>query len=192
VLRRELPRIPPPADADTFTRLAALGEQLGRLHLGYETHAPYPLEQVWTPGKPPIPRIDGKMRLVRAKAGKREKAAAGTPDAASVAAAPDAAPVAVRVSAAPVAVRVSAALTLAGIPAEALGYTLGGRSALEWVLDQYAVKTDARSGIVSDANAYETETGLEPGAYAVDLVGRVVAVSLETVALVEQIAAVAV
>ena len=43
-------------------------------------------------------------------------------------------------------------LTLDGIPAAAFGYRLGNRSALEWVIDQYRVKTDKRSGIVNDPN----------------------------------------
>jgi predicted helicase len=38
-------------------------------------------------------------------------------------------------------------LTLSGIPAEAHEYRLGNRSALEWVVDQYRVSTDARSGL---------------------------------------------
>ena len=40
-------------------------------------------------------------------------------------------------------------LTLRGIPAAAFDYRLGNRSALEWVIDQYRVSTDARSGIVN-------------------------------------------
>jgi len=43
-------------------------------------------------------------------------------------------------------------LTLSGIPAEAYEYRLGNRSALEWVVDQYRVSTDKRSGIVNDPN----------------------------------------
>ena len=43
-------------------------------------------------------------------------------------------------------------LTLDGIPAKAFDYRLGNRSALEWVIDQYRVKTDKRSGIVNDPN----------------------------------------
>jgi hypothetical protein len=38
-------------------------------------------------------------------------------------------------------------LTLSGIPVEAYEYRLGNRSALEWVVDQYRVSTDKRSGI---------------------------------------------
>ena len=73
--------------------------------------------------------------------------------------------------------------TLAGIPAEAFAYQLGTRSALEWVVDQYRVKVDKRSEIVSDPNRAE-----EPR-YIVDLIGRVVTVSLETVEIVKNLPA---
>ena len=70
-------------------------------------------------------------------------------------------------------------LTLEGIPAKAFDYRLGNRSALEWVIDQYRVKTYERSGIVNDPNRPDDEE------YIVRLVGKVVAVSLETVEIVE-------
>ena len=69
-------------------------------------------------------------------------------------------------------------LTLAGIPAEAFAYRLGNRSALEWVVDQYRMKTDKRSGIVNDPNRADDET------YIVDLIRKVIGVSLETVGIV--------
>ncbi len=75
-------------------------------------------------------------------------------------------------------------LTLHGIPAEAFAYTLGNRSALEWVIDQYQVKTDTRSGITNDPNREDNPE------YIARLVGRIVTVSVETMRLVEQIAAV--
>ncbi len=77
---------------------------------------------------------------------------------------------------------VNDALTLSGIPAECFAYRLGNRSALEWVVDQYQVKIDKRSGIVSDPNRED-----EPE-YIVRLVGRVITVSVETVKLVERLA----
>ncbi len=73
-------------------------------------------------------------------------------------------------------------LTLSGIPQECFQYRLGNRSALEWVIDQYQVSTDARSGITSDPNRED-----EPE-YIVRLVGKVVKVSVETVKLVEELA----
>ena len=70
-------------------------------------------------------------------------------------------------------------LTLAGIPAETFAYQLGTRSALEWVIDQYQVKTDKRSGIVNDPN-----DAARPR-YLVELIGSVITVSLETLRIVE-------
>ena len=70
-------------------------------------------------------------------------------------------------------------LTLSGVPAEAFGYQLGHRSALEWVVDQYRVKTDKRSGIVNNPNRADDEE------YIVNLIRKVISVSLETVDIVE-------
>ncbi|MFZ0997124.1 MAG: type ISP restriction/modification enzyme [Candidatus Sulfotelmatobacter sp.] len=47
-------------------------------------------------------------------------------------------------------------LTLIGIPKETYEYRLGNRSALEWVIDQYQVSTDKRSGITNDPTAPTT------------------------------------
>ncbi|HVB74365.1 MAG TPA: type ISP restriction/modification enzyme, partial [Ktedonobacteraceae bacterium] len=73
-------------------------------------------------------------------------------------------------------------LTLADIPAECYRYRLGNRSALEWIIDQYQVSTDKRSGITSDPNRLDDEQ------YIARLVGKVVTVSMETVKLVEELA----
>ncbi len=74
-------------------------------------------------------------------------------------------------------------LTLDGIPAEVYDYRLGNRSALEWVVDQYRVKTDKRSGIVNDPNCE-----IEPQ-YIIDLIARVITVSLKTVEMVKSLPA---
>lgn len=73
-------------------------------------------------------------------------------------------------------------LTLANIPPQCYAYRLGNRSALEWVIDQYQVSTDKRSGITSDPNRPDDEQ------YITRLVGRVITVSVETVNLVEELA----
>jgi predicted helicase len=69
-------------------------------------------------------------------------------------------------------------LTLAGIPPEVFEYRLGNRSALEWIIDRYQVRTDKRSGIVNDPNRPEDPQ------YIVRLIGKVITVSLETVKIV--------
>lgn len=52
------------------------------------------------------------------------------------------------------------------------------RSALEWVIDQYQVNTDKRSGITSDPKREDDPQ------YIVRLVGQVIRISLETVEIV--------
>jgi predicted helicase len=72
-------------------------------------------------------------------------------------------------------------LTLEGVPPQAFEYCLGNRSALEWVIDQYQVTTDKRSGIVSDPNREDDPK------YVVRLVKQVTTVSVETVRLVAEL-----
>ena len=72
-------------------------------------------------------------------------------------------------------------LTLDGIPAKVFDYRLGNRSALEWVINQYCVKTDKRSGIVNNPNRADDPQ------YIVQLIRQVIAVSLETVGIVERL-----
>ncbi|MDE0018607.1 MAG: N-6 DNA methylase [Candidatus Poribacteria bacterium] len=70
-------------------------------------------------------------------------------------------------------------LTLDGIPEKAFDYRLGTRSALEWIINQYCVKIDKRSGIVNDPNRADDPQ------YIVKLIGKVITISLETVKIVE-------
>jgi predicted helicase len=70
--------------------------------------------------------------------------------------------------------RYNEALTLRGIPPAAFDYRLGNRSALEWVIDQYRVSKDPRSGITNDPNRDDDER------YILRLIGQVITVSLET------------
>ncbi len=72
-------------------------------------------------------------------------------------------------------------LTLNGIPPQVFAYKLGNRSALDWVIDQYRIKTDPRSGITNDPNNLDDET------YILRLIKQVISVSLETVEIVENL-----
>ena len=72
-------------------------------------------------------------------------------------------------------------LTLDGIPSGAFDYRLGNRSALEWVIDQYRVKPDKRSGIVNDPNSNDDPQ------YIIRLIRKVITVSLQTVSIVENL-----
>jgi predicted helicase len=72
-------------------------------------------------------------------------------------------------------------LRLEGIPQEVFEYRLGNRSALEWIVDQYRIRTDKRSGITNNPNRPDDPE------YIVRLIGQVTTVSLETVRLVEEL-----
>jgi predicted helicase len=86
-----------------------------------------------------------------------------------------------RLSADKTSLKVNDWLTLEGIPPETFAYRLGNRSALEWVIDQYHVSTDPRSGITSDPNRADDPQ------YIVRLVKQVVTVSVETGRLVGEL-----
>jgi predicted helicase len=77
------------------------------------------------------------------------------------------------------ALRYNDSFRLEGFPAEAHRYRLGNRSALDWLVDQYRVKTDKRSGITHDPNAAFEGDGL------VRLIRQVTHMSVETVGVVE-------
>ena len=72
-------------------------------------------------------------------------------------------------------------LTLIGIPPEVFEYRLGNRSALDWIIDQYQIKTDKRSSIVNDPNRLDDEE------YIVRLIKQVITISLETVQIVKNL-----
>ena len=74
-------------------------------------------------------------------------------------------------------------LTVDGIPPKTFDYRLGTRSALEWIVDQYRVKTDKRSRIVNNPNRADDPE------YIVKLIGKVITVSLETVEIVSTLPA---
>lgn len=73
-------------------------------------------------------------------------------------------------------------LTLSGIPSRAYMYTIKGRSAIEWIIKEYAVQEDTKgkSGIINDPNHYSDDP-----AYIVTLLKRVVRISLDTMDIID-------
>ncbi len=70
-------------------------------------------------------------------------------------------------------------LTLSDIPLEAYDYVVNGKSAIEWIMERYQVTIDKASGIRNDPNAWS-----EDPRYIVDLLKRVVRVSVESARIV--------
>ena len=69
-------------------------------------------------------------------------------------------------------------ITFRGIPLEAYDYVVNGKSALDWIMERYAITTDKDSGIRNDPNDWCREHN-DP-TYIYNLVKRIIRVSLET------------
>ncbi len=152
-LKRELPRLPLdnlPLDVAAWQQLVAIGRELGALHVGYESAAIYPLQNVnTTPKGVPFDFRVGEKKMKWLDEG--------------------------------AALRVNGSIELRGFTPEMFDYRLGNRSALDWVIESYRVKEDARSGLVSDPNRADDKR------FIVDLIGRVATVALETSRLVGEL-----
>ncbi|APC36911.1 damage-inducible protein [Nocardiopsis dassonvillei] len=134
-----------------FHGFADAGRRLATLHIGYESVKPYPLEEKVT-GPTPTP-LDELYRVQKMKfASKNDRST----------------------------IVYNSRVTVSGIPERAYRYQLGARSAIEWIIDRYQVKTDKASTIVNDPNDWS-----EDPRYIIDLLGRIITVSLETVDIVE-------
>jgi len=76
-------------------------------------------------------------------------------------------------------------ITITEIPERAHDYILGSRSAIDWILNQYQVKTHKASGIVNDPNDWATEH--DKPTYIYDLLRSVVTVSMRTLDIVDEL-----
>lgn len=73
-------------------------------------------------------------------------------------------------------------ITISNIPEKAYDYVVNGRSAIEWIMDQYQIKTDKDSGIIDDPNEYSDDEK-----YIFNLLLRIINVSVQTVDLVNSL-----
>lgn len=77
----------------------------------------------------------------------------------------------------------NSAITITNIPEKAYEYVVNGKSAIEWIMERYQIKTDKKSGITNDPNDWAKEAG-NPR-YILDLLLSVINVSVQTVEIVE-------
>jgi predicted helicase len=148
-----LPRIP---FAPDFWAFADAGRELARLHLDYEKLEPWPPKFVWADETPRSASASETRRVPLSYRVEKMKLSKDKTE-----------------------LRINPSLALRAIPPEVFEYRLGNRSALDWVIDQYQVSEDKRSGIRSDPNRDDDPE------YIVRLVGQVVRVSVETVKIVK-------
>jgi predicted helicase len=164
-LKKMLPRIPLVTDPWPYIHA---GRRLGELHLGYESVEPYPLEGLEIEGPTGDAAYDffrvEKMSFAKVRDEQTKKLVTD-----------------------PTRIVYNSRITLRGIPEDAYRYMLGSRSAVEWIIDRYQVKTDKPSGIVNDPNDWSREVS-DPR-YIIDLLARIVTVSLQTMDLVDALPA---
>jgi predicted helicase len=158
-LKKMLPRIPLVSSVDNFQMFVAAGHELATLHIGYEKVTPFPLRITNDePVGPGSADRYGWFRVEKMRFGGKGKKDRST-------------------------VIYNSRIAVSGIPAEAHEYLLGSRSAIEWIMERYQVKTDKDSKIVNDPNDWALEVG-DPR-YILDLLARIVTVSVETVRIVK-------
>lgn len=159
-LKKVLPRIPYAPDFKAFSQA---GRKLADLHLNYETVEPWPVQE---DAKPKGDLNDlayyrvEKMRFASLGGRNKDKSV----------------------------IIFNSRITLRGIPLQAYDYVVNGKSAIEWVMERYQVSTDKDSGIKDDPNDWCREHN-DP-AYILNLVKRVIRVSMETVAIVSALPAI--
>lgn len=73
-------------------------------------------------------------------------------------------------------------ITIRDIPEKAYEYVVNGRSAIEWIMDQYQIKTDKKSGITDNPNDFSNDPK-----YIFNLLLRIINVSVQTVDLINSL-----
>ena len=76
-------------------------------------------------------------------------------------------------------------ITISNIPEKAYEYIVNGKSAIEWVMERYAVTIDKKSGIKNDPNDWCKEVNDEK--YIFNLLLRIINVSIQTVDIVNSL-----
>ena len=156
-LRKALPRIPIVERAEEFIAFAKAGRELAHLHLHYEDFANEAgVEVVETDYSAADEFAFYAVEKMRF-APKDERRT----------------------------IIVNPHIAIHNIPAEAYDYVVNGKSAIEWVMDRYAVTTHKDSGIKNDPNLWAREQG-KPR-YILDLLLSIIHVSLETQRIVEKL-----
>lgn len=158
-LRKALPRIPQVPGKERFDAFVKAGRQLSRIHIGYEDVQPYPLTAELATV---LPEDEYELYAVTKM---RYGGKAGAWDKTTI--------------------RYNPYITITGIPEEAQRYMLGSRSGLDWILERYKISAHKASGIVNDPNDWLREHG-QPR-YIIDLIGKITAVSLETMEIVDNL-----
>lgn len=155
-LKKMLPRIPLVEKAEDFWAFSKAGRQLADLHLNYETIEPYNKCVVVYQ---PYEQIS--YRVQKMKFGGTSKQKDKTT------------------------IIYNNLITINNIPLKAYEYVVNGKSAIEWIMERYAVKIDIKSGITNDANDWCDEVGDEK--YIFNLLLRIINLSCQSVDIINSL-----
>lgn len=161
-LKKSLPRLPLVESPDDFWAFSRAGRSLAELHLGYERVEPYAGCRIFfapltNRGDEISYLIDDKMRFGKLDSKTADK----------------------RI------IHYNAGITIENIPLEAYDYVVNGKSAIEWVMERYAVKKDPASRIENNPNDWCREH--DDPKYIYNLLLRIITVSLETMKIVRSL-----
>ena len=160
-LKKSLPRLPLVEKVDDFWAFSKAGRELADLHLNYETVEPYRKCQIiYAPltnkGESINYHVE-KMRFGKIDSKTVDKSI----------------------------IYYNNAISIEDIPAEAYEYVVNGKSAIEWIMERYAITTDKKSGIINDPNDWAREHNDEK--YIFNLLLRIINVSVQTVKIVKSL-----
>ena len=165
-LKKSLPRIPIVDKIEDFMLFSKIGKQLADLHLNYEQVPPAEQVKVYKSSE----RVDQdnyayysveKMRFEKV----RDENGKLVPDKSVII--------------------YNNNIRLENIPLEAYDYIVNGKSAIEWIMERYAISTDSASGITNDPNDWSKEH--QKPTYILDLLLSIINLSLQTNKLVDQL-----
>ena len=159
-LKKSLPRLPLVESPDNFWAFSRAGRSLAELHLGYEHVEPYAGYHTVNSTTSEDDAIN--YRVEKMRFGKLDSKTADK----SI-------------------IHYNAGITIENIPLEAYDYVVNGKSAIEWVMERYAVKTDPTSQITNDPNDWCREH--DDPKYIYNLLLRIITVSLETMKIVRSL-----
>jgi len=166
-LKKMLPRIPLTKETKDFWAFSNSGRQLAKWHLNYEIVTPWPVEEIHDKLDLGFDETYKVSKMTFARPSAEQKAAGTKWDKTCIV--------------------YNSHVAITKIPLEAYDYVVNGKSAIEWLMERYQFTRDKDSGIVNDPNDWCKEH--KQPRYIIDLVGRVVRVSMETMKIVKQLPA---
>lgn len=164
-LKKMLPRLPLVESVPDFWAFSKAGRQLAELHLNYESVEPYkgvvtlvnPLNITDTlkqAHKDELEYLNYRVEKMRfPKKGQKDT------------------------------IIYNSQITIENIPEKAYEYVVNGKSAIEWIMERYAITTHKASGITNNPNDWSKEHN-QPR-YILDLLLSIINVSVQTVDIVD-------